>query len=193
MAAGEGVSLGEGEKRASWLCVLRRAQKAVGAPSNAYRPGYSPQEVLHAREKVSLRNEDFFARGERFHFHLRPFVAEKQCRSCPERFGGLKLLSNFRGRERIVDAPTSLAQLLQPLERVGTPFFLCDDEINVERVFTPNEVGDPCARGRHVLDHFAENDIPERKADGGQRDRAVAELMDEIVVAAATGDGAEFS
>ena len=46
---------------------------------------------------------------------------------------------------------------------------------------------------RRLLDQFTENDIAHREADGRQRDGAIAELMNEVVVATATGDRAELS
>jgi hypothetical protein len=42
-------------------------------------------------------------------------------------------------------------------------------------------------------DQFAENDIAHCKTDGRQRDGAAAELMNQVVVAAAASQGAQFA
>ena len=43
------------------------------------------------------------------------------------------------------------------------------------------------------LEQFEEHDIAEAEAKRGEVDLAAADELDEIIVAAATGDGAEFS
>ncbi len=78
-------------------------------------------------------HQNFFAGRERFHFHRRPFVSVKKRDFRAERFGGLELFADFGWRERVIDAPAGLAQLLQLPERVGAAFFLGDDKVNVER------------------------------------------------------------
>ena len=50
-------------------------------------------------------------------------------------FGGLELPGDFDWCERVIDAVAAVAQLLDLCERVGTPLFLCDDDIDVNLAF----------------------------------------------------------
>ena len=46
------------------------------------------------------------------HFHLWPFITVKHGKRCARFFGGLELASNFRWRERVIDALATVAKLL---------------------------------------------------------------------------------
>ncbi len=56
-----------------------------------------------------------------------------------------------------------------------------------------NEIGQPREACRCLPDQFTENDITHSEADRRQRDSAIAQLMNEVVVATATRNRTEFS
>src|SRR5947207_14788701 len=68
------------------------------------------------------------------YFYLRPFVAVKKRDPRAGVFGGLKLFGHLVGGERIVDAITAIAQLLNLLERVSATLLFGNDNIDVELV-----------------------------------------------------------
>ena len=70
-----------------------------------------------------MRDELFFARGEGFDFHLRPFVADEDGEARAELFGGLELFADFGGGEREIDALSGFAELLDEsrARRLGAP------------------------------------------------------------------------
>ena len=70
--------------------------------------------------------------GQRFYFHLRPFVAVEQSGPRAQRFGGLELPADLCRGERIIDATAGVAQLLQLRKRIAAAFFLRDDEVDVD-------------------------------------------------------------
>ena len=72
------------------------------------------------------------ARPEILQFHLRPFVAEQDCDPGAELFRDLELFSDFRRRQGIIDAITSIAQRLNVRERIRAALFLRDDDVDIQ-------------------------------------------------------------
>ena len=105
------------------------------------------------RKQLILGNQTLFARGQRFYFYLRPLVTVKQRDRCTQIFGGLKLLANFGGRERVIDAITVFAELLNLRERIGTAFLLGNDDVDVDLVLVARGCSDNAALfGRYLLE-----------------------------------------
>ena len=65
-------------------------------------------------------------------FHLWPFVSVQKRDARTQFFGGLELPGDFRWRKRVIDAVFAVAQLLDLCERIGTAFFLRDNDVDVD-------------------------------------------------------------
>ena len=108
-------------------------------------------------------------------------------------FGGLKLLGDFLGCERVIDAVAAISKLLDLGEGAGATLLLGDDNVDVDLVLGGDRLLHLLARSRGFIDQFAEHDIAHGKAERRHRNRTVAELLDQVVVAATAGDGAKFA
>src|SRR5439155_21372131 len=104
----------------------------------------------------------------------------------------LKHPGDFGWGERIIDAVAAVAQLLDLCQRVGAALFLCDNDVDVDLDVVCYCFLHRFACSRDFVDQFAENDVAHCKTKRRQRKRAIAELRNQIIVASAASDGAEF-
>ena len=79
-----------------------------------------------------VRYKLLFTSSHIFHFHLRPLISVKKRDARAQIFGGLELPGDFDWRERIIDTVAAVAQLLDLCERVGTPLFFCNNDVDVD-------------------------------------------------------------
>src|SRR5262249_44226522 len=106
-------------------------------------------------------------------------------------FGSLELPGDFRWRERVIDAVAAVAKLLDLGKRVGAAFFLCDNDVDVNLAFVRYCFLHRFTWSRDFVDQFAQNDVAHCKTKRTQRERAIAQLRNEIIVAPAAADCAE--
>jgi len=145
------------------------------------------------RKQLFVRHELFLTGGEILHFHLWPFVAEQNRARGAELFGGLKLFADLGRRERVVHAVTPIAECLDLRESVAATLFLRDHDIEVEPLLAGDRLFHPRPRGRVPANKLTQDDIAHGKAKRGERDRVVAQLRHQVVVAAAAGDRPELT
>src|SRR5439155_12910339 len=105
----------------------------------------------------------------------------------------LKLFCNFVGRERVIDAITAVAQLLNLFERVGSALLLGNDNIDVDLVLLIDGRVQFLAGRCKIAKLFAEDHVAHGETERRHRDRAVAELPDIFVVASDTGYRSQYS
>ena len=77
------------------------------------------------------------------------------------------MLSDFGRRERIIDAKTRVAQHLDLRERIATPLFLRDDDINIELLSRIDDCFHPRSGCRIVVNEFTQDDIAHGEAERG--------------------------
>src|SRR5882672_11182654 len=151
------------------------------------------EEFCDAVQQRVARNQRFLTRGEVFYFHLRPLVAVKKRDPRPDVFGTLKLFSHLVACERVIDAITAVAQFLNLLEGIAAALFLRDDNVDVDLVLIFDCAFKFFARFGAITNQFSQYDVTHRETERRHRNGAVAQLADQIVVAAATGNRSQFS
>lgn len=145
------------------------------------------------RSNFFLRHQRLLARAQFFYLHQRPLVAEEEGNARAELLGGLELLPDLRGGERIIDTETGIAQGLDLREGSGAALFFGDDDVDVEVTLRGCGVFHLLFRRRDLVDQFAEHYVTHRKTDRGQGNGAVAQLVDQVVVTPAAGERSQFS
>ena len=78
-------------------------------------------------------------------------------------------------------------------ERIRTAFLFSDHNVDVDLVLGRDCLLHPLSRPFVVANQFTQNNVAHGETERGHRNCAVAELRDQIVVAAAAGDSAKFS
>src|SRR5207247_1069719 len=77
--------------------------------------------------------------------------------------------------------------------RIGTALFFCNHDVDVDLAIARDGLLYGFASVWRFVDQFPEDDIAHGETERGQRDRAVAQLPDQVVVTSAASDGAKFS
>src|SRR3954463_14068771 len=94
---------------------VRDREDALASTRDARAPQKSdllPKPRVHIRGQIFVRHQLLLACGHIFHFHLRPFIAEKERHSRAQFFRRLKLAADLRWRERVIDTIPAVAELV---------------------------------------------------------------------------------
>src|SRR5438105_1754135 len=121
-----------------------------------------------------------------------PFIAVKERDPRANVLGSLKLFGNLFVGERIINPIAAVPQLLNLLECIAAALFLGDNNVDVDLILIFGGGFQFLARRGTIANEFAEHGVAHRKTERGHRDRVVTELADQIVVAAAASDRAQF-
>jgi hypothetical protein len=149
------------------------------------------QQGLDAGGQAVGGEEDFLAGGEGLDFDLGPLVADEEGEAGAGLLGGLELFADFGGGEGEIEAEAEVAELLDEGEGLGTQCFLCDDDVEIGGGFAGEGGCHAAGGGGAEFDQLGEGDVAHAEAEGGEVEAAIAHEADEVVIPAATGDGAE--
>jgi len=120
-------------------------------PSEARSPGVVNPWVLRFVIGADKRRPPL----TRFVIGWETFVAKQNGKSRAELLGGLKLLRYLGRRERVIDAITAIAQLLNLHEGIGTAFLLGNDDVDVGLALVAHGYLHLRARDWMLADQFA--------------------------------------
>src|SRR5215469_2717475 len=154
---------------------------------NACAPRNSREVLMQLRldvcNEIFVRHELLLAAAHILDFHLRPLISIKKRDASAQIFSGLELPTDFGWRERVINTVAVVAQLLDLCERVGTALFLRDHDVDVDLGIVRYRFLHRFACAQDFIDQFAQNDIAHGKTERRHRNRAVAKLPYQIVVA----------
>src|SRR5260221_9336891 len=100
--------------------------------------------------------------------------------------GAFELFVGLGRGQGIVHGATGIAQIVDELERRRAEGFVLDENEDVDGGVEFWEQG-------AGLEQFEEDDVAEAEAERGEIHLAAADELDEVIVATAAGDGAEFA